>query len=335
MITNRIEMSALRALTRIAGLLLALAAVAAHAQVQARPDASPADPPAPFVLKQIGPGVYAAIDGPQGSSGSNAGFVVGDDGVLVVDSFFNPDATKALVAGIHKITPKPIRYVVNTHYHIDHVGGDAVLREAGAIIIAHRNVRGWIHDNNINLLGTHITPQLRAQIAGLADPDLVTDKPLTIWLGSRRVDVRPVEGHTGGDLAISVPDAKVLFCGDLLWRKYPPNIIDGTVGKWIATVTEFQHLPDAGAMTFVPGHGDVANIQDVADFDAYLRELSTDVAAGRAAGLTGKDLVNTVLPKLKGRFGDWEHLDRSAPTEVGYMDAELAGAKRVPIPTGN
>jgi cyclase len=196
-------------------------------------------------------------------------------------------------------------------------------------------VRGWIHTNNINLLGAHITPQLRAQIAGLADPDLVTDKPLTIWLGSRRVDVRPVEGHTGGDLAIFVPDAKVLFCGDLLWRKYPPNIIDGTVSKWIATVTEFQHLPNASAMTFVPGHGDVANIQDVADFDAYLTELSTDVAAGRAAGLTGKNLADAVVPKLKARFGDWEHLDRSAPTEVGYMDAELAGAKRAPVPTGD
>ncbi|MGC1302229.1 MAG: MBL fold metallo-hydrolase, partial [Caulobacteraceae bacterium] len=313
--------------------VLALAAGAAHAQ--AASGAAPAKAADPFVLKQVGPGVYAAIDGPQGRSGSNAGFVIGDDGVLVVDSFFNPEATKALVADIRKITPKPIRYVVNTHYHIDHVGGDAVLREAGAIIIAHRNVRGWIHQNNINLLGKQITPRFRAQIAALADPDLVTDKPLTIWLGARRVDVRPVEGHTGGDLAISVPDAKVLFCGDLLWRKYPPNIIDGTVSKWIATVADFQHLPNAGAMTFVPGHGDVANVGDVAEFDAYLTELSADVVAGRAAGLSGKDLADAVVPKLKARFGDWAHLDRSAPIEVGYMDAELAGTKRVPIPTGD
>jgi glyoxylase-like metal-dependent hydrolase (beta-lactamase superfamily II) len=325
------EASGLRALARIASLLLALAAGAVHAQPQSNA-AAPADP---FVLKQIGPGVYAAIDGPQGRSGSNAGFVIGDNGVLVVDSFFNPEATKALVADIRKITPKPIRYVVNTHYHIDHVSGDGVLRDAGAIIIAHRNVRGWLHVNNINLLGKQITPALRAQIAALADPDLVTDKPLTVWLGSRRVDVRPVEGHTGGDLAISVPDANVLFCGDLLWRKYPPNIIDGTVSKWIATVTEFQQLPNASAMTFVPGHGEVANLHDVAEFDAYLTELSADVAAGRAAGLTGKELANAVVPKLKARFGDWEYIDQSAPIEVGYMDAELAGTKQVPIPTGD
>src|SRR5690348_18350142 len=90
--------------------------------------------PLPFALKQVAPGVYAAIDGPQHRAGSNAGFVIGDDGVLVVDSFFNLDAARALVAEIHRLTPKPIRYLVNTHYHLDHTGGDQALRDAGAII---------------------------------------------------------------------------------------------------------------------------------------------------------------------------------------------------------
>ena len=72
-------------------------------------------------------------------------------------------------------------------------------------------------------------------------PDLVTESPITVWLGARRVDIRPVEGHTGGDLVVSVPDAKVLFCGDLLWRM-PPNIVDGTMSKWIATVRGFEQF---------------------------------------------------------------------------------------------
>ena len=109
--------------------------------------------PLPFVLKQVGPGVYAAIDGPEHKAGSNAGFVIGDDGVLVVDSFFNLAAARALVAEIHHLTPKPIRYVVNTHYHLDHTGGDQALRDAGAVIIAHRNVRGWVRTENVHLLG--------------------------------------------------------------------------------------------------------------------------------------------------------------------------------------
>ena len=189
----------------------------------------------PFVLKQLGPGVYAAIDGPEHKAGSNAGFVIGDDGVLVIDSFFEPDAAKDLVAEIRRLTPKPIRYVVNTHYHADHTGGDSVLRDAGAIIIAHRNVRGWVRTYNINLFGDRITPELKARIEALLLPDLTTDKDLTVWLGSRKVVVRTALGHTGGDLTIFVPDAKVLFCGDLLWRKVAPNLIDGSVKEWTAT----------------------------------------------------------------------------------------------------
>src|SRR5215208_3802994 len=111
--------------------------------------ASAQAPNLPFTLKQLGPGVYAAIDGPEHKAGSNAGFVIGDDGVLVVDAFFTPDAARALVAEIRRLTAKPIRYLVNTHYHADHTGGDQVLRDAGAIIIAHRNVRGWIRTDNV------------------------------------------------------------------------------------------------------------------------------------------------------------------------------------------
>jgi glyoxylase-like metal-dependent hydrolase (beta-lactamase superfamily II) len=136
--------------------------------------------PLPFVLKQVGPGVYAAIDGPEHKAGSNAGFVIGDDGVLVVDAFFNLDAARALVGEIHRLTPKPVRYVVNTHYHADHTGGDQALRDAGAIIIAHNNVRGWVRTNNINLFGDRITPELKARVEALPLPDLTTDKDLTV-----------------------------------------------------------------------------------------------------------------------------------------------------------
>jgi glyoxylase-like metal-dependent hydrolase (beta-lactamase superfamily II) len=286
----------------------------------------------PFVLHELGPGVYAAIDRPEGKSGSNAGFIIGDDGVLVVDAFFDPEAAKALLGEIRRLTPKPVRYLVNTHYHIDHVGGDAVFRAAGAVIIAHRNVRGWVRTENVHLFGDRITSAERAQIATLALPDLTTEHDLTIWLGTRQVSVRVVKGHTGGDLAVAAPDAHVLFCGDLLWRKVPPNIIDGTVSQWIATVDGFQHAPDAAATTFVPGHGDVAKIGDVADFEAYLTDLRRLTAQARQGGLTGAPLVAAVLPNLKALHGDWERIDRSAPREIGYMDAELAGTKRVPVP---
>ena len=291
-----------------------------------------AQPTLPFVLKQVGPGVYAAIDGPEHKAGSNAGFVIGDDGVLVVDSFFNLPAARALVAEIHRLTPKPIRYVVNTHYHLDHTGGDQVLRDAGAIIIAHRNVRGWVRTENVHLLGAQITPAFRAQIAALPLPDVTTDKDFTVWLGARKVVVRTVLGHTGGDLTVFVPDAKVLFTGDLLWRKIPPNLIDGSVSQWQATDSAFAGMRDAGHIVYIPGHGDVANVTDVQDFREYLLDLQRLVAAARGARLKGDAMAQAVAPKLRALHPDWTIGDRALASEVKYMAEELAGTKRRPVP---
>ena len=293
-----------------------------------------ADTPAslPFTLKQVGPGVYAAIDGPKGTSGANAGFVIGDDGVLVIDSFFNPDATKALVGEIRKLTDKPIRYVVNTHYHIDHVAGDAVLKDAGAIIVAHRNVRAWVHSENLHLLGAHLTPGYRALIAAVPLPDVTTRTGMTIWLGTRKVIVEPALGHTGGDLMVAVPDAKVLFCGDILWNHVSPNIIDGNVAKWIAEAHALRTDPGAAQTTFVPGHGDVATARDVAHFETYLSDLRTLVRRERAAGLSGEALVTAALPEFAKAHGDWKAFKHFAPLQLRFMDEELAGTKRTPKP---
>lgn len=310
---------------RIAALMLFALGSVASAQA----------PALPFVLKQVAPGVYAAIDGPDHKAGSNAGFVIGDDGVLVVDAFFTVDAARALVGEIHRLTPKPIRYVVNTHYHADHTGGDQALRDAGAIIIAHRNVRGWVRTNNVNLFGDRITPELKARIAALPLPDLTTDKDLTVWLGSRKVVVRSVLGHTGGDLTVFVPDAKVLFTGDMLWRKVPPNLIDGSVKEWTATDADFAAMPDAAHMVFVPGHGDVANLADVKDFRAYLLDLKRLTAEGRKTGLKDDALVAYVEPKLKALHPDWTISDRAAAFEVRYMDQELSGTKKRPVPVAD
>ncbi|HVY89050.1 MAG TPA: MBL fold metallo-hydrolase [Hyphomonadaceae bacterium] len=288
-------------------------------------------PPAtPFVLKELGPGVYAAIDGPENKSGSNAGFIIGDDGVLVVDAFQTPVAAKALLDEIRKLTPKPIKFVVNTHYHYDHVMGDSVFAEAGATIVTHPNARVWERTENLNLLGSRASDSQKTAIANLPLAGLTTKEPITFWLGSKRIDVRPEKGHTGGDLVVYVPDAHVLFCGDLLWRKVSPNLIDGTVKDWAATDGAFAKLPDAASMKYVPGHGDVATAADVTEFQGYLNDLSAFTKAARAKKLEGDALVAEVLPKMKAKYGSWLAFDYFASKEIGFMSDELAGKKRVP-----
>ena len=282
----------------------------------------------PFKLTQVGPGVYAAIGGPK--AGSNAGFVIGDDGVLVVDSFFYPDAAKALRDEIRRITDKPIRYVINTHYHIDHVSGDAVFKAAGATIIAHRNVPGWIHTGNRHLMGGDaIPPDIKAQIDALIPPDRTIDKAMVLMLGKRRVAIRPVLGHTGGDLEVEVPDAKVMFTGDILWNHSTPNLTDATTSQWIVTLSDLERLPNE---VFVPGHGDVATSRDVASLRQLFTDLREWTTDARRQGLSGNTLQQSVAGKLRAQHGDWLYMDRGAPVLADFMDQELAGTKRVPVP---
>jgi glyoxylase-like metal-dependent hydrolase (beta-lactamase superfamily II) len=183
--------------------------------------------------------------------------------------------------------------------------------------------------NNINLFGDRITPDLKARIEALPLPDVTTNKDLTLWLGARKIVVRSVLGHTGGDLIVSVPDANVLFTGDMLWRKVPPNLIDGSIREWLATDAGFAAMADA---VFVPGHGDVANAKDVADFRSYLIDLRRLVVEGRKARLKDEALVQSVAPKMRTLHRDWTISDRAIAFEVKYMDEELAGTKKRPVP---
>lgn len=110
-------------------------------------------PNQPFLLKQLGPGVWATISNPHAkpSAVSNAGFVIGDDGVVVVDS--GGGTGKPLLAEIRRLTNLPLKYLINTHYHPDHTAENSVFTGAGATVVAHRNVRRWIHTENLKFFG--------------------------------------------------------------------------------------------------------------------------------------------------------------------------------------
>ena len=282
-----------------------------------------------FEIKKIGDGVYAAISPGESKAGANSGFVIGDDGVAVIDTFEDASAANVLLDEIRKLTKLPVRFVVNTHYHIDHVAGNGVFAEAGAVVVAHRNVREWIHTENLKFFGEKITAEQKKFVESLAAPSVVYSDSLDLYLGSRHLALHFYPGHTGGDTIVEVPDAHVVFCGDLFWRRTLPNLIDSSTDKWIATLDKLATIAPDG--TYVPGHGGVGNASDVKDFRAYLVELRSAVAVAQSAGKSGTDVVNTVLPDLQSKYGSWDFFKYFAKSNIADTAKELKGEKRIPV----
>jgi cyclase len=282
----------------------------------------------PFALKPLGHNVYAAIGGPK--AGANAGFVIGDDGVLVVDTFESGDAAKALLTEIHKLTPLPIRYVVNTHYHLDHTGGNRVFQDAGAAVIAHRNVPGWIHTENLKFFGKNIKPEQKSMVEALGSPNIVYDHNVTIALGAVAVQISYFPGHTGGDSVVFIPSAEAGFGGDLFWNHTLPNLIDASTEAWIHTLEDVKRR--APSATFVPGHGDIGKAADVDAFRIYLQDIRAMTEAPAKTGKTGDDLVNAVMPALQEKYGQWNFFKYFSKPNILDTAAEWTNTKKRPQP---
>ena len=269
----------------------------------------------PFTLHELRPGVFAAID-EGGRAGANAGFVIGASAVAVIDSFFREEAAEALLREIRARTALPIRYVINTHHHIDHVAGNRVFVQAGALPVAQSNVAAWLLPENERLLGPRITATQRAQLS--QPPAIRYAQRLTLDLGGRLLELRHELGHTGGDTVVSVDGVR--FMGDLLWRAAVPNLVDADTLQWQQTLQRLD-----GGETYVPGHGGVASAQDLRDFAGYLQRLREIV---REAGSDSE----RALAQLQLQYGSWAYFKGLAAANVRDAQAEREGRKRVPAP---
>ena len=309
-----------------------------------------------FQLVKVADGIYAAIARPGGLASGNAGFVIGDEGVLIFDTFLTPAAIEELIGAIETQTKLPIKYAVNSHYHLDHTGGNQVLLARGVPIIAHDNVSQWQTTRNRRFLPapeelqkrradaakqlsetspdqTGKRTQLERQIRRL-DAMLtikLTNPTLTfgsgvmhLYLGKREVVLFTLPGHTGGDVLAYVPDAKVVFTGDLGWSKTLPNLVDATVNDWVPTLDKI--LNQYPMAKFIPGHGNVAEAREIKDFRDYLDDLRTRVKQGIANGLT-IDQAKEQL-KLPEKYKTFAFQNFATPN-VEDMYKELKGTKQM------
>jgi len=215
---------------------------------------------------------------------SNAAFVVTPEGVLLVDALGSPALAWELLAQIRRITAAPLRYVVLTHYHADHVYGLQVFKEAGATIIAQRDGAAYLTSETASLRleasRKDLAPAVNAD-THLVAADRWIDAPTTLHMGGLDFVLQPAgPAHTAEDLVVWVPQLKLLLAGDLVFRGRIPYVGQADSGSWIAAL---DTLLAFDAQIIVPGHGPVshsarADLEMTRDYLVFLRKSMAEAA---------------------------------------------------------
>ncbi|MCY4399204.1 MAG: MBL fold metallo-hydrolase [Gemmatimonadetes bacterium] len=234
--------------------------------------------------------------------GGNIGLSVGDDGAFLIDDQFAP-LTGKILAAVAEVTDQPVRWVLNTHWHGDHTGGNENLGGAGAMIVAHRNVY------------RRMNPAEFADVVGRSDqaaraalPVVTFADGVTFHWNGRHIDVTHVgEAHTDGDVIVHFPRANVFHMGDTFFRgRYP--FIDVDSGGGVDGVIAAANLVlerSSGGTRIIPGHGDLAAPEHLRAYRDMLETVRMRVASLVANGRT-EDQVVAAAPTsdLDGVWGD-------------------------------
>jgi cyclase len=226
--------------------------------------------PAP---QKIGQDLYAYISDNDGSG--NSTFLVTPEGILVIDTGLNALEGQKLLAAIRSISPRPIRYIINTHYHPDHQGGNGAVGPDAMVITTE-----YTRERTESLL-TALPPQQRKAFR-LAN--LIISPALTIFLGGYRVEVFfPGKGHTSGDAIVYFPQQQAVALGDLFMHGSSPAMDAGSVENWIKALDQVLSKPVQAA---VPGHFALGTKEDVKYFRDYLADLFVQVKELAERGAT-------------------------------------------------
>jgi glyoxylase-like metal-dependent hydrolase (beta-lactamase superfamily II) len=281
-----------------------------------------------YRLTKVRDGIYHAVGTGAISVGCNAAVIVNEDDVLVVDSHATPAAAWALAEQLKTITDKPIRYVINTHFHWDHAHGNQIYG-AGVEIVGHEftrrmlaagdSMRGRSYEMFIGGLPTQIAnlqkqidampespprEKLRAQLGVQQQyreaqasvkpqpPTVTLTDSLTIHRGGREIRLLHLgRGHTAGDVVVYLPRERVVATGDLLGAN-PSYLGDAFVSEWRTTLDRLRALDFD---TILPGHGDVIEGKAKIDhFQAYLADFWTQVRALHDQGLSAEEAARRI-----------------------------------------
>jgi glyoxylase-like metal-dependent hydrolase (beta-lactamase superfamily II) len=275
-----------------------------------------------FKVQPLGGGVHALF-----GRGGNVGFLVGPDAVLVIDSEFK-DIAPGIVAEIKKVSDKPIRFLLNTHHHGDHVGGNEVFKQF-AMIVAHDNVRKRMlsspadiqrdypamiegakkagNEQMVKALSDQLEWAKKVRIEEIPAPIMTFDSELRISMGDETIQIWHLPpAHTDGDSVVYFEKAKVLHMGDDLFNKIIPFIdvkSGGSVKGYLAALDKVLAKVPADAKV-IPGHGEVTDIGGIKAFRQYISDVLEVAQKAKAAGKSKEDFLKDVdLPAYKDYSG--------------------------------
>ena len=318
-----------------------------------------------YSWQALGVGIYlhSQNDPLAGPVDGNSVVILGDDGVLVVDTHINPAVARAVIGKVRALTDAPVRYVVNTHWHDDHTNGNHAYRQAfpDVKIVAHVNTLASLRDEwaameeqrrtayadvdpeelrrkaaelDTSTPDTAITYRVYAgYVAALRPelpaleleyPDTVFEHAMSVDVGSRRVELRWLgRGNTDGDVVAWLPDERVLVTGDLLVAPIP-FAFDTPMTDWSGTL---QRLDEFDAEVIVPGHGAPQYDRSYLALVQTLLETTTNrVQAAHESGTAYKDLADTVdLGDLRRAFAG-EDPDREWAWQTYFVSPGLDSA---------
>ena len=212
----------------------------------------------------VAPGIYM-LEG----AGGNLGLSVGEDGAFLVDDQFAPLSGK-IMAAIAELTDAPVEFLVNTHWHFDHTGGNEPFGNAGAVIVAHDNVRVRMSTGQfMEALGQTVPPSPEVAL-----PVVTFDDELTLhWNGETIHAFHPGPAHTDGDVILHFEQADVFHMGDNFFNGFYPFVdvgSDGDINGMIAAGYRVLAMSNAGTR-IIPGHGPLATPDDLRDWLRVLR----------------------------------------------------------------